>query len=208
VQENSGIFIDASSTCYCFAQYLAQRSDFRLTLVTSSPSIPLLFEACPQFRIISTGGELHQMLNAYGGPMAMRLLESMNFDSAFISCAGFDVAHGAKSDSPVLVEMLHSASMRAREIVLLADSAKFSRLAMMTTLRAKEITKIVTDRGIDNDILRRIQDAGIEVTIAGSETTDSSSSPSETADNDIDVEQTSSNLSKQAQGIKENDHAC
>lgn len=187
VQENSRIFVDASSTCYYFAQHLAQRSPSRLTLVTSSPSIPLLFEACPGIRIISTGGELHQMLNAYGGPIAVRVSEEMNFDAAFISCAGFDLAHGATTDSPVLVELLRKVATRAREVVLLVDSSKFSRLAMMTSLRADEITKIVTDSEIPDDVRQRFLEAGIEVITAGIETPGDQETNSLPTDEDSDA---------------------
>ncbi len=172
VQEDSGIFVDASSSCYYFAQHLAQRRKSRLTLVTSSPSIPLLFESCPQIRAISTGGELHHTLNTYGGPIAMRVLEEMNFDTAYVSCAGFNLKHGATTDSPVLVEMLQGVARRANKVILLVDSSKFSRLAMMTSLRTSAITRIVTDDQICSDVVLRIMDAGIEVSIAGSEITE------------------------------------
>lgn len=189
VQEYSGIFVDASSTCYYFAQHLAQRSKSCLTLVTSSPSVPLLFEACSQIRTISTGGELHQLLNAYGGPIAMRVFEEMNFDAAFISCAGFDLAHGATTDSPVLVELLREAARRAREVVLLVDSSKFSRVAMMTSLRASEITRIVTDNEIRDDVRQRFLDAGIEVIIAENEPPELEPVPSATKTGDCRAEQ-------------------
>ncbi|MEN6606262.1 MAG: DeoR/GlpR family DNA-binding transcription regulator [Bryobacteraceae bacterium] len=167
VREESGIFIDASSTTYFFARQLAQRELSKLTLVTTSPGVPLLFEACPQIRTISTGGELHQNLNTYGGPITMRVLEEMNFDAAYVSCAGFSLTHGATTDSPVLVEVLRGVAARSREVVLLVDSSKFTRLAMMTSLRANEITRIVTDDQVPEDLLRRMRDAGIEVIVAG-----------------------------------------
>lgn len=178
VREGSAIFVDASSTTYFFAQHLAQRGIPRLTLVTNSPSIPLLFEASPQTRIISTGGELHHTLNAYGGPVAMRVLEEMNFDAAFISCAGFNLTHGATTDSPVLVELLRGVACRAREVILLIDSSKFSGLAMMTSLRVNEIARIVTDDQVPRDVLRRLQDAGIDVSLIGSGA-DGQASPAE-----------------------------
>jgi DeoR family fructose operon transcriptional repressor len=165
VREGSAIFVDASSTTYFFAQQVAQRGIPRLTLVTNSPGVPLLFEASPRTRIISTGGELHHTLNAYGGPIAMRVLEEMNFDSAFISCAGFNVTHGATTDSPVLVELLRGVARRAREVILLIDSSKFSKMAIMTSLRASEITRIVADDRVPRDSLRRMQDAGMEITL-------------------------------------------
>jgi DeoR family fructose operon transcriptional repressor len=167
VREGSVIFVDASSTAYLFAQHLAERGLSRLTLVTTSPSVPLLFEATPQIRTISTGGELHHTLNTYGGPIAMRVLEELNFDVAFVSCAGFSLAHGATTDSPVLVEILRSVAQRSREVVLMMDSSKFSRLAMMTSLRATDVTRIVTDDQVSPDTLRRVRDVGVEVQVVG-----------------------------------------
>lgn len=179
VHDGAGIFIDASSTGYLFARALAVRDLSKLTLVTTSPGIPLLFETQPQIRTISTGGELHHSLNTYGGPIAMRVLEEMNFDTAFLSCAGFSVKHGATTDSPVLVEVLRGVTARARKIVLLMDSSKFSRLAMMTSLRTHEITRIITDDQVSPDQVKRVRDAGVEILIAGeSESADAASEPS------------------------------
>ncbi len=170
IQEGSGIFVDASSTTYFFAQQIAQRRIARLALATNSLSIPLLFEACPQIRVISTGGELERTLNAYGGPIAMRVLEEMNFDAAYVSCAGFNLKHGATTDSPMLVEMLRGVVRHARKVVLLIDSSKFSRVAMMTALHASEITQIVTDDEVPHDVLHRLQDSGVDVSMVASDT--------------------------------------
>lgn len=177
VRDGAGVFLDASSTTCYFARALAKREFQRLTLVTTAPGIPHMFEAQPQIRIISTGGELHHSLNTYGGLITMRVLEEMNFDTAFVSCAGFSLAHGATTDSPVLVEVLRAVAARSREIVLLMDSSKFSRVAMMTSLRAKEITRIVTDSDAPADAVHRIQDAGVEVAVADSGAAPASGEP-------------------------------
>jgi DeoR family transcriptional regulator, fructose operon transcriptional repressor len=167
VREGSSVFLDASSTTYFLALRLAQRELPALTLVTTAPGIPLLFEARPQISIISTGGELHHSLNTYGGPITMRVLEEMNFGAAFVSCAGFSLTHGATTDSPMLAEVLRRVAARSREVVLLVDSSKFSRVGMMTSLRAKEITRIVTDGEAPDDLVHRLQDAGVEVIRTG-----------------------------------------
>ncbi len=172
VQEGDGIFIDASSTAYFFARHLALRELSKLMLVTTAPGVPLLFEAQPQIRVISTGGELHHRLNTYGGPIAMQVLEQMNFDAAYISCAGFSLKHGAMTDSPVLVEVLRGVAARSREVVLLMDSSKFTKLAMMTSLRAHEITRIVSDDQAPPELIQRLRETGIEVVVAGAEGAD------------------------------------
>jgi len=184
IREGTRIFLDASSTTYLMARQLSARGLPRLTLVTTSPGIPLLFEASPQIRTISTGGELHHTLNTYGGPIAMRVLEEMNFDAAYISCAGFSLTHGATTDSPVLVEVLRAVARRAREVVLLIDSSKFSRLSMMTSLRAAEITRIVTDDQAPPDVVCRVREAGVEVILIGpdSEVADEAGSREEVPD--------------------------
>jgi DeoR family fructose operon transcriptional repressor len=167
VREGAGVFLDASSTTYFLARRLAQRQLPKLTVVTTAPGIPLLFEGQPQIRVISTGGELHHTLNTYGGPIAMRVLQEMNFDAAFLSCAGFSLAQGATTDSPVLVEVLRDVAARSREVVLLMDSSKFSRVAMMTSLRPREITRIVTDEDAPPELVGRIRNTGLDVVVVG-----------------------------------------
>src|SRR3954465_5375594 len=88
ISEGWAIFVDASTTCFVFAQALAPRGITRVTLVTNSPQIPLEMRQVPQIQVISTGGELQHQLNAFAGPMALSQLASLHFDAAYLSAAG------------------------------------------------------------------------------------------------------------------------
>lgn len=164
VQEGWVIFVDASTTCYLFARELAARQLSRLTLITNSPQLPLEFEAYPQIRVISTGGELLHELNAFAGPLAIELLSELHFDAAFVSCAGISFTHGATTDSPLLAEIIRKAASNSRQVHLLADSSKFQRQAMLTSLKVTDLDHIVTDSEAPEEAVGELRKGGVKVT--------------------------------------------
>lgn len=164
-QEGWVIFVDASTTCYLFARELAARQFSRLTLITNSPQLPLEFEAYPRIRVISTGGELLHELNAFAGPLAIELLSELHFDAAFVSCAGISSSHGATTDSPLLAEIIRKAASNSREVYLLADSSKFTRQAMLTSLKVGDLDQIVTDGEVSEEAIRQLREGGVKVTV-------------------------------------------
>lgn len=165
VEPGWAIFLDASSTCYLFARQLVARRVPGLTVVTNSPQIPLELEAHPDIRVISTGGELLHVLNAFAGPLTMELLFRLHFDAAFLSCGGITLADGATTDSPLLAEISKRAAAHSRHIYLLADSSKFTRRLMITGLELESIQHIVTDSGVSADQARRFRDRGVQFTV-------------------------------------------
>jgi DeoR family transcriptional regulator of aga operon len=165
VCEGWAIFVDASSTCYLFALALAARGVARLTIVTNSPQIPMELESFPQIQVISTGGELQHQLNAFAGPLALNQLSALHFDSAYISAAGISASIGVTTDSPLLAEILTTINAISQRTTLLVDSSKFSRRAMVSSLRVEDLDRIVTDSNISEQTANEFRHAGVNLEI-------------------------------------------
>jgi DeoR family transcriptional regulator of aga operon len=54
----------------------------------------------------------------------------------------------------------------SREVILLADSSKFSKRSFAFICTIAQIDKVITDNGIKADDKQRLVDAGVEVIIA------------------------------------------
>jgi len=55
----------------------------------------------------------------------------------------------------------------AKEVILVTDSSKFKRKSLAFICGLDKIKKVVTDSAIAADDKKRLEDAGIEVLIAG-----------------------------------------
>jgi DeoR/GlpR family transcriptional regulator of sugar metabolism len=167
VREGWAIFVDASTTCYVFAQALAARGLGRLTLVTNSPQIPLEMQNCPQIQVISTGGELQHQLNAFAGPMALSQLSSLHFDAAYLSAAGISASHGMTTDSPLLAEILRTVAAKSQRTNVLVDHTKFYRRGLITGLSVNQANRVITDSSLGDEIEKEFRTAGTKLEIAG-----------------------------------------
>jgi DeoR/GlpR family transcriptional regulator of sugar metabolism len=55
----------------------------------------------------------------------------------------------------------------AKEVVILTDSSKFSTAGLVRQFSLEEVSKVVTDGGVGEEIADELMKNGIEVMIAG-----------------------------------------
>jgi DeoR/GlpR family transcriptional regulator of sugar metabolism len=165
VCEGWAIFVDASTTCFVFAQALAARGVGRVTLVTNSPQIPMEMQNSPQIQVISTGGELQHQLNAFAGPMALSQMASMHFDAAYLSAAGICASHGLTTDSPLLAEILRTVVAKSQRTNVLVDNSKFYRRGLISSLRVDQVDRVITDSKVTDEVAKEFQSAGTKLEI-------------------------------------------
>ena len=54
----------------------------------------------------------------------------------------------------------------AKEIILVADSSKFNRVAFTAIAPLSVVNRLVTDYGLDSEIRTRLEDENLEVILA------------------------------------------
>ncbi len=54
---------------------------------------------------------------------------------------------------------------KAKDVTLLADHSKFSKIAHVTVCHIDKINRIITDKGTSQDIIKDFRDKGIEVIV-------------------------------------------
>jgi len=146
------VFLDSSSTVFVFAQEIFSGSVEERNLITNSPAI--LVEALnkPNVNLISTGGELKQEFNIFGGDWVNEFLENLNIDAAFISAAGISSNLDITTNNKDLAGMLKTIFKKAKEINLLIDSTKFYKEGMLSIARISDCRRIITDKEISKEV--------------------------------------------------------
>jgi DeoR/GlpR family transcriptional regulator of sugar metabolism len=87
-------------------------------------------------------------------------------DTLFMGIPAISLEHGLMSDH--MPEILSDRAMRrmVRDVVVLADSRKFERVAPAFVFGLEEITTIVTDDGLPDDVRAAIEDRGVQIVVA------------------------------------------
>lgn len=163
IRDETSIFIDHSSSSIYLAREIMKQSFKNLVIVTNSVKILTELEGVSSLNLISTGGNLQHQWSALGGSMTLDFLSRLNFDQIFISCGGLCVERGLMTSFPFVLEILQRTSSVAREINVLADSSKFSKVGTFSIIPAASIARIITDGNLDQTRLDPYRQLGIEV---------------------------------------------
>ena len=125
----STIFLDASSSALALARRLMDDPPNELTLVTSSPAIAFEMQAEP-VHVVVAPGELDQHMRMLAGRWTVEFLAQLNFDVAFVSCAGITLEEGLTTSRRPLADVINAARAGAQRTVALIDATQVrARLA-------------------------------------------------------------------------------
>ncbi|MGK7390088.1 MAG: transcriptional repressor AgaR [Candidatus Cyclobacteriaceae bacterium M2_1C_046] len=164
VNEMDTIIIDSGSTTAEMVKNLTQLQD--LTVITNALNIANQLMTIPHINMIMPGGFLRKNSLSLVGPQAEKGLRNFNVDKAFLGVDGFDTRSGIFTPNVEEARLNEIMIEISKEVILLADSSKFSKRSFAFICSIDKINKVITDSNIPEDDLKRLQDSGVEVIIA------------------------------------------
>ena len=165
IQENTCIALDTGTTSYELAGLLMERFT-RLTIVTNSMVNALLLSQKSEFTIIVTGGIVSHQEKALISELAVPMLQNLNIDIMFLTTCGIDLKTGIAEQNMEEISIHKHMACRSRRLIVLADSSKFSRSASFHAYHFEEISSIITDDQLDEEIARKYRKLGVDLVIA------------------------------------------
>lgn len=168
VAEGSTILVDGGTTTLGMSPYLLQRED--LTIFTNS--VPLLGLLGPsRSAVFAIGGRLRKQTMSNVGPWAVRAIEAVSVDVAFLGTDGLRGLSGPSTGSYEESEF-KSAALKASVLsIVLSDSSKFALTGVFRFCDWNNVDILLTDGQAPQDDINRIG-AQTQVVIADSEDTD------------------------------------
>lgn len=163
ISDSEIILVDSGTTTAEMVKHIDDLKD--LTVITNALNIAVLLMNKPNINLIIPGGFMRKNSQSLVGPMAEKSLKNFNVDKAFIGVDGIDTKHGLYTPN---IEEAHLNEMMievSNETVLLTDSSKFGKRSFAFICDMKNIDKVVTDRNIQNEDKKRLEENGIEVII-------------------------------------------
>lgn len=160
VEEGQSLFMDVSTTNTEFAKALMAHFD-RLTILTNSFEIASVLIAKPQFTIVFIGGVVRNSERCVVGDLAESFVSQFHADLFFMSVSGISLTEGLTDYGIGEIQLKKRMLERSDKVFVLADSSKFNVVSLTPLCGLDKIERIVTDSGIDRDVLERYKQAGV-----------------------------------------------
>lgn len=160
IEEGDTILLDSGTTTLEIARNL---KNMRLTVVTNSPLIAIELSKYEDIELIVTGGIQRWRTKALVGPIAEMVIKQFKVDKAFIGTNAISFEDGLMT--PDLIEANTKKAMIevASEVYVVADHTKFGKKSFVKFADLKDITAIITDDEIDYEVVKKYEQANVEI---------------------------------------------
>jgi DeoR/GlpR family transcriptional regulator of sugar metabolism len=139
--------------------------DLTGTVITHSVPLIRVLMRNEGLQVLCPGGVLHAATQSFEGPITLAALTNLHVDVLYLAASsiGPNGIYCGNDYDAVTKRSLIEISDR---VVLLADSTKFARTAMVRVCTLDRLDEIVTDSDVTAEQIALIEDAGSTVTVA------------------------------------------
>lgn len=167
IESNDSVIMSGGSTSYAVAQeLLANASLTNVNVVTTFLKISLLLSESDSFKVTQLGGPVHKnSLSTYGS----ELLNGFDFvcSKYVLGVDGIDIEYGITTSTIEEARLTRQMMSRASKTIIVADSSKFGQRGFGRICGLDNVDMIITDSAISKQMISLIEDAGVEVVVAG-----------------------------------------
>ncbi|HEX7873187.1 MAG TPA: DeoR/GlpR family DNA-binding transcription regulator [Sphingobium sp.] len=158
-----GIMVDGGSTTLQMCPHLAG-----LDLQVLTNSLHIVNALLPQegTRVLVPSGSIFREQNIILAPAGEDSMPRFHAPKLFMGAAAVG-PQGVMQQDVILVASERRFIDRAEEVILLVDSSKFRSSSGAIVCGLDEVDRLVTDSGIEPDMRRALEKAGLEVIVAG-----------------------------------------
>jgi len=161
VHPGDTVLIDSGTTTFFIAQALAHHEN--LTIITNDLYIAYQTPLHLSSTLIVTGGVRRTSRQELVGTITENFIRDAHVDIAFIGVDGIDLTGGATNANFSEVGVKRLMLSAAARSVIVADHTKFGRVALARICDLKEASLLITDKGIEPEIMTRMKKLGIQV---------------------------------------------
>lgn len=163
VETGDVVMIDAGSSTLHLASALAGLNR-RIVAITNGLTVAEALGKGSQIRVVVCPGELNAPQAGVVGPEALKFLERLNADHAFIGASGLTVDGPTEAESS-MAWVKRGMIERARRTTLLADHGKFEVRMLDVVCPLSDLSRVITDAAPPDALARAISAAGTELLI-------------------------------------------
>ena len=156
------VYLDAGTTVTAFAREIEKVEE--MTVITNGVNIAhelMMKPRPPQLTLL--GGRVNGRTLAVSGGSALRQIEGMNIDTAFMSTTGFAPQTGFTGNDLAECELKRAVIAKANRVIMPMTSVKRERSMLYTFAQAEDIDYLVTDEPPEEEAAALLKNAGVTV---------------------------------------------
>lgn len=162
INEGDSIILDAGTTTLAVAQALHTKC----TVITNSLPIASVLGNRDKITVLMTGGEVRKNTFALVGPMTSSVIKGFNADKLFLGATGVNIERGLSTANMLESEVKQAMLKVAKEVILVAHSAKIGQVLFHTFALWDSVHTLVTDSGLSTPIREELNTLGVNVLLA------------------------------------------
>lgn len=158
------IILDSGTTVLEIARQIKNKQN--LQVITNGVNIAVELLDAPGIQTFLLGGAVRRDSASIAGRSTEETIEQFSADKLFLGGAGVDIEFGV-SGANLEETMVNRAMLRiSREIILVADSTKFSKRCMTRIASFSEIDIVISDSGLSQEMQEKIRALGCRLILA------------------------------------------
>jgi len=165
IVDGETVLLDGGTTTLEVARHLQVRS---LQVLTNSLPIASLLMNCRGIELIFIGGYVYPRTGVALGELSVAALERIHAARLVMSTGGI-ASDGLFNSNQLLVETERQMIRAAERVTLVADSSKFGQRALSHLCALDVVDEIVTDDGITDEWVQRMEQSGIRLDVVSIE---------------------------------------
>jgi DeoR/GlpR family transcriptional regulator of sugar metabolism len=163
VDDGDAIAVGSGTTCQALARRLSHARD--LTVVTNSVLVATALVKATGVEVLLSGGSLRGPSAALVGSAAERGLAGLRTRRVFLSGDGFTAERGLSTYNLAVAGVDRALAATGGEVVVLADHTKVGVDSTCLAVPTAGVQRLLTDAAADRAEVRRLRDAGVDVTV-------------------------------------------
>jgi len=138
-----------------------------LTVITNALNIARQLAEYPNIRVIIPGGILRKNALSMVGPTAESAIRNYFCDKLFLGVDGIDAQYGISTPNVEEAHLNRVMIEISREVIVVTDSSKFTRRSFAFIAPMDKVHMVITDHSIPDSEKERLENAGVELVVAG-----------------------------------------
>ena len=167
LEDNDVVYLDSGSTLSQFSMAVAaaiQNEELKnITVFTNSlVNLQILSSYAS---VILTGGEYRVNRKDFFGYVAEESVKKLSFKKCFLGCDGYSKEQGFTATDFYTARLNSVVSENSQQKIILADSSKFNSPSVVAFSKLENVTAIVTDSNIDEQMKQHFTENNIQIFI-------------------------------------------
>jgi DeoR/GlpR family transcriptional regulator of sugar metabolism len=158
INNGETIILDSGTTTLEIARQIKKKAG--LQVITNGVNIAAELLDARDVQVFIVGGTVRGESASISGHFTEEMFEQFSADKLFLSGAGCDLDFGV-SGANLEETMVNRAMIRiAREIILVADSSKFSKRSMSRIAPFSQIDTVISNTSLDEEVQEKLRAIG------------------------------------------------